>query len=102
MLARDLTIWRPTDGNWWNLTASSGYDASHASVAAWGRYGDVPLQGNFDLGSEQTLTVWRPSTGTFRRRAIPSGIETAIQWGIQDDIPSPADYDGDGIPDLAV
>jgi hypothetical protein len=49
------------------------------------------------------LTVVDPSTNTWRMQSSDGkGGYSAIQWGIKGDVQVPADYDGDGIKDVAV
>ena len=47
------------------------------------------------------LTYWRSSDGTWHINGNPSGRPDP-QWGTAGDVPVPADYDGDGLTDLAV
>ncbi len=49
------------------------------------------------------MSVWRPATGTWYSLSTKSpGTYSANQWGIQDDVVVPGDYDGDGKTDIAV
>lgn len=45
------------------------------------------------------LAVWRPSTGTWWIRKS-DGSTLTYRWGSKNDLPVPADYDGDGLADL--
>ena len=59
---------------------------------------------DFDGDHEYDLTLYRPSTGTWRILESSTGYAQSmnIQWGLSTDVPVPGDYDGDGIADLAV
>lgn len=51
-------------------------------------------------GCGNEVTVFRPSNGTWY--TYENGPLNARQWGANGDVPAPADYDGDGLTDLAV
>ncbi len=48
------------------------------------------------------LAVWRPSNGTWYVFGGTGSAQTTQEWGVEDDIPVPGDYDGDGKTDFAV
>jgi hypothetical protein len=64
------------------------------------------LPTDFDGDGKTDLTVWRPSTGTWRIANSSDGSLTAVSWGAGaapfNDVPVAADYDGDGRIDIAV
>lgn len=94
----DMSIFRPSDQNWWILRSSGGITVQH-----WGDPNDdAPTPGDYDGDGKGDISVWRDSTGTwFTIRSSDSTI-SAIQWGASGDEPVSRDYDGDGITDLAV
>ena len=106
----DLAVWRPSTGTWYWLTSSSGYSYAAQGQKQWGNqtFGDVPLLGNFDGDGKADLAVWRASTDTWYWLTSASGYSYAAagsqQWGNANlgDVPLLADFDGDGVADLAV
>ena len=101
----DITVWRPTEGNWYIFRSSdSSYQAFH-----WGTNGDIPLSGDFDGDRIADFAVFRPhfpnqNLGTWfiLLSNFNFNFNTFFQWGLATDRPVPADYDGDGIADIAV
>jgi len=98
----DLAVYRPTTGEWFVRTSSSGY----AAVARyqWGVTGDIPLAADFDGDHRADLAVYRPSTGEWFVMYSSAGYQrwAVFQWGIANDVPLVADFDGDGKADLVV
>lgn len=79
----DLTVFRPTTGNWYTLESSS----DNMRTYPWGTNGDKPMVGDTDGDGLLDYTVFRPDTGIWyiRRSSILS--LTAFNWGINTDIP---------------
>jgi hypothetical protein len=104
----DLIVWRPGTGTWFWLTSSTGYAYASAGAKAWGVSTDVPLTGDIDGDGRTDLIVWRPDTGTFFWLLSSASYDYAAagskQWGNASlgDVPFVADFDGDGLSDLAV
>jgi len=104
----DLVIWRPTNGTYYWLTSSTGYNAAAAGSKAWGAQGDVPFVGDIDGDGMADLIIWRASNGTWYWLTSSSGYSYAAQgskqWGAasQEDVPMLGDIDGDGKVDLVV
>ncbi|MET9631623.1 S8 family serine peptidase [Lentzea sp. NPDC006480] len=84
----DLTVWRPSEGNWY---------VRGISTTQWGIGADIPVPGDYNGDGVTDFAVWRPSEGNWYLRGIGT-----VQWGIAGDIPVPGDYNGDGVTDLAV
>ncbi len=58
---------------------------------------------NMAHGSNKTdVAIWRPSEGNWYIINSSTGASRISQWGVNGDVPVPADYDGDGRADLAV
>ena len=97
----DITAWRPSDGKWFYLTASSGYKGGFS--LQWGQRGDMPMS-DMEMNGDgrDDMVTWRPSDGYWRAK-ISNGTTRSIQWGQIGDIPlSNHDMDGDGKDDLVV
>jgi hypothetical protein len=95
---RKLTVWRPSDGNWYMLDRQTGASA----VAQWGLKGDVAVAADYDGDGAIDKAVWRPSEGNWYVITSSNWRSSVRQWGLSGDIPVPADYDGDGKADYAV
>jgi FG-GAP-like repeat len=94
----DLTVWRPSEGNWWvNLNS-----AAPIRITQWGSPGDVPVAGDFDGDGMSDYAVWRPSEGNWYIIFSSTGQQSIRQWGLPGDIPLVGDFDGDGKTDYAV
>jgi hypothetical protein len=106
----DLVIWRPSNGTWFWLTSSSGFNPAAARSVQWGaeRLGDMPLLADIDGDGKSDPVVWRASTGTWYWLTSSSGYNPAAagskQWGTarEGDVPLLGDLDGDGRADLVV
>jgi hypothetical protein len=94
----DLSVFRPSEGNWYVLESGTNI----FRVQAFGLNGDKITPGDYDGDGRTDFAVFRPTTGTWWiQKSSDSSVETA-NWGLATDKPSPADYDGDGRTDIAV
>lgn len=57
---------------------------------------------DFDGDGRSDYAVWRPSTGVWNIRFSSTGLTQSIQWGMQGDVPVPADVTGDARAELIV
>jgi hypothetical protein len=71
----------------------------------------LPVTGDFDGDGILDLGVFVPASGTWLislSSLTPEPVSTcvscafAVQWGAPTDVPVPADYNGDGVADIAV
>jgi hypothetical protein len=100
----DITVYRPSEGTWYSLTAASGWTSP--TTIRWGLTGDRPLHADFDGDGRRDAVVFRPTDATwwvlFSSNNFDYGSFATYQWGTPGDIPMPADIDGDGRTDLVV
>jgi hypothetical protein len=91
-----LIIHRPNTGDWY-VSGVGAVDG--ASLPA--RRGALPVVANFLPGPESELAVWSPLNGQFRLRH--DRVREAYEFGgLEGDVLVPADYDGDGLDELAI
>jgi CHRD domain len=109
----DFAVFRNENGlGYWNIRNSS--DGSLRSVQ-WGLSTDTPLPVNFDGDTKIDLAVFRAGVWYIRKmgdiiKPLAEGEEPdnnslnyqIIQWGTAGDKPLVADFNGDGIDELAV
>jgi len=97
----DLSVFRPTEGNWYLNRSTSGFGA-----ISYGTNGDTIVPADYDGDRKTDYAVWRPSNsiGQPDFYVLRSSDSTyyGVEWGIVGDIPVVADYDGDNKADFAV
>lgn len=101
----DLTVYRPSTGEWFVRTSTTRYSYSTYQKYQWGLPGDYPAGGDFDADGRLDLVVFRPSTGQWYLRYSSKGYDYAydvVQWGVSGDVPFARDFDGDARSDLVV
>ncbi len=92
----DLSIFRPTNGNWQIQTSSNNV----VSTPHFGSVDDIMVPGDYDGDGKTELAIFRPSEGVWY---LERGAGyTTVNFGVAGDIPVPADYDADGKTDIAV
>ncbi len=92
----DLTVFRPSSGNWYIQTSENQYQTVN-----WGIASDIIVPADYTGDGKSDIAVWRPSNGVWYIQNY-FGSPKFVQFGINGDIPVPSDYDGDGFHDLAV
>ena len=126
--ATDVAVFEPNSGMWSILFSSGGFnrakallqDAGYGEVRQWGLAGDVPLPGDYDGDGRADFALWRASpskaskdkgewwiayrelSGNGTSAAEGTGRKQRIEFGTDQAIPVPADYNGDGVLDIAV
>jgi hypothetical protein len=96
--AADLSIFRPSNGQWWVLNSGS----NTFSAVQFGQQGDIPVEGDFDGDRRSDFVVFRPSTGGWFLLNSAKGNVSFANFGLSGDIPVAADYDRDKKADIAV
>jgi hypothetical protein len=97
----DVSVWNPTDHNWYIIQSSNNTTRVHYY---WGNgsLGDKAVPGDYDGDSRTDLAVWRGSEGNWYIVQSQTNTVSLRNWGNNTDTPVPADYDGDGKTDIAV
>lgn len=91
----DLSVFRPTNGDWYLLRSTEGFSAVN-----WGVSTDVLVPGDYD-GDNKTDTAVRRG-GDWLILQSTNNTFRSIGWGVSTDIPVAEDYDGDNKTDAAV
>ncbi len=91
----DLSVFRPTEGNWYLNRSTSGFAAIN-----WGLSGDVLVPGDYD-GDNMTDTAIKRGGDWYILRSCDNTV-AVINWGLSTDIAVAGDYDGDLKTDSAV
>jgi len=97
----DLSVFRPSEGNWYSQRSTAGFNVLH-----WGASGDVVVPGDYDGDGKADFAVWRANDtpGVTDYYILNSGsfTVTGISHGSTGDIPVAGDFDGDGKADAVV
>ncbi|MEO6235550.1 MAG: FG-GAP-like repeat-containing protein, partial [Vicinamibacterales bacterium] len=98
----DLTVYRPSTGDWVSLRSLSGM--TDYTIRTWGLSSDLPVGRDYDGDGKLDPAVYRPSLGRWLvlQSSTNYSTFTSQDFGLSTDLPVPADYDGDGKTDLAV
>ncbi len=94
----DLSIFRPSNGEWWFLRSSNG----GVAAAQFGSSTDIPTPGDYTGDGKTDIAVWRPTTGEWLILRSEDFSYYAFHFGTGGDIPRPSDFDGDGKTDYIV
>ena len=94
----DLSIFRPSNGQWWVNRSSNG----SSFATAFGISTDRLAPSDFTGDGRTDHAFFRPSTGEWFILRSENFTFFAFPYGTNGDIPSPGDYDGDGRADAAV
>lgn len=100
-------------GNVHGAADSAGKPKPMSAEPLFGKVGDIPVPADFDGTGRAELAVYSPDAAVFHILGTSdkqgSGMQGSggqeqrdIPWGEPGDIPVPADYDGDGLAEVAV
>ena len=94
----DISIYRPSAGEWWYLQSSDAQDRAFQ----FGTETDTIVPADFTGDGRADLAFYRPSEGMWYVLRSEDLTFYAFPFGSESDVPVPADYDGDGRADPAV
>ncbi len=96
-LKADLSVFRPSNGVWYERLSQSGNDAA----TQFGVNSDLIAPADFDGDNKTDIAVYRPSQGVWYVLESMTGTVKVESFGTGEDLPVPGDYDGDGKADIA-
>jgi leucyl aminopeptidase len=94
----DISIFRPSVGQWWYLKSSNGGNAAFN----FGQSTDLLAPGDFTGDGKADITFFRPTDGSWYILRSEDSSFFSFPFGASGDIPIPADFDGDGKVDPTV
>jgi uncharacterized delta-60 repeat protein len=93
----DMSVFRPSDRNWYLLRSRDGFTGVNFGLTT-----DKIAPADFDRDGRTDVAVYRPEAGAWYWLNSSNGAFNSIQFGTAEDLPLPGDYDGDGKADLTV
>jgi len=97
----DVSVFRPSEGNWYLNQSTAGF-----GVINWGIATDVLVPGDYDGDGKADTAVFRatadPSQPDYYILRSNGFTLQGISWGIAGDMPMNGDYDGDSKTDAAI
>jgi hypothetical protein len=94
----DISIFRPSAGEWWINRSSSG----QTLAAQFGASSDKPVPADFTGDGKTDIAFFRPSTGEWYILRSEDGTFLSFSFGVSGDIPVAGDFDADGKADPTV
>ncbi len=94
----DISIFRPSNGQWWYLKSSNGGN----NAFQFGAGTDKLVPADFTGDGKTDIAVWRPTTGEWIIMRSEDNSFFAFPFGANGDVPAPADFDADGRADAAL
>jgi hypothetical protein len=104
----EFAVWRPEDYNYYVSLDNKDWEGNPVLITHIEGAGDYPVCGNFDEDPADEMAIWRADDGLWAIM-LENSTETTdpndylvVQTGMIGDVPVPADYDADGIDEVAV
>jgi hypothetical protein len=96
----DITLFRPSTGEWWTMRSSTAFDPVASPLSAGT---GIVAPGDYDGDGWADVAVFQPGDGSWRVRLSHDSYQSmqTIAGGRNGDIPVPGDYDGDNTTDFA-
>src|SRR4029453_13418776 len=81
----DITVFRPSNGNWYVLHSSSNFTTSSSYV--WGVSTDIVVPDDYDGDGRTDIAIYRPSTGVWwvLLSSTNFGGYASYEWGVSTD-----------------
>ena len=89
-LSTDISLFRPSTGQWFVRSLTAGY-----SVVSWGVATDKIVPADYDGDGKTDYAIFRETESNWYIINSSDNTITINSWGIVDDVPLAADYDGD-------
>jgi hypothetical protein len=97
----DLSVFRPSEGNWYLNQSTAGF-----GVINWGLSADVLTPGDYDGDGKTDTAIFRANADSSQPDFYilnSNGFTlSGVSWGLAGDIPVNRDYDGDFKTDIGV
>jgi hypothetical protein len=83
----DIAVYRPSSGQWFILTSSSGYSSNSYLTTTWGNpsLNDSPVRGDFDGDRKMDIAIYRQTSGDWFILKSSMGYSYAnylnVYWG---------------------
>ncbi|MET0753881.1 MAG: FG-GAP-like repeat-containing protein [Pyrinomonadaceae bacterium] len=94
----DISIFRPSNGQWWYLKSSNGGNAAFQ----FGNSSDKMAPADFTGDGRTDVAIFRPVSGEWFILRSEDNSYYSYPFGTNGDIPSVGDFDNDGKADAAV
>ena len=91
----DLSVFRPSEGNWYLNRSTAGF-----TVIGWGLSADKLVPSDYDGDGKADAAIYRNGVWYILRSS--NGAADVVSWGLASDIPQVGDFDGDGKADQTV